>query len=69
MQSRIKHFNIIHVTAEVSKIATDLIENHALSHGLTIPDSLIGAMALVYDLPLFTYNVKDFRYMPNIKLH
>jgi len=69
MQSRIKHFNIIHVTEEVSEKATDLVEAFALSHRLTIPDALIGAMALVYDIPLFTYNVKDFRFMPNIILH
>ena len=69
MLSRVKYFNVIHLTEEVSEKATDLIQQYSLSHGLTIPDALSGAMAIVYEMPLFTYNVKDFRYMPEIKLY
>ena len=69
MLSRIKYFNIIHLSDEVSQKATELIEQYHLSHGLTIPDALIAAMAIVYEIPLFTYNVKDFRFLPAINLH
>ena len=36
-----------------------------LSHDLRIPDALIG----VTGLPLFTYNEKDFAFMPDLVLH
>lgn len=69
MLSRVKHFNVIHLSEEVSVKATELIQQYSLSHGLTIPDALITAIAIVYELPLFTYNVKDFRYLPKINLY
>ncbi|MDZ7876194.1 MAG: type II toxin-antitoxin system VapC family toxin [Saprospiraceae bacterium] len=69
MKKKIKHFNIIHLNEAASQKSIELIADYRLSHGLMIPDALIGAMALTYDLELFTYNVKDFRFMPNIKLY
>jgi len=32
-------------------------------------DSLIAATAIELDLPLFTYNIKDFRYISGIRLY
>lgn len=69
MIAKIKHFNILHLNEITSVKAIDLIADFRLSHGLKLPDALIGAMALSYDLELFTFNLKDFRYMPNIKLY
>jgi hypothetical protein len=46
-----------------------LLENFKLSHDLQIPDALIGATAITNDLPLFTYNVKDFSFMPGLTLY
>lgn len=40
-----------------------------LNHGLQIPDEIIGATAIVYNIPLYTYNIKDFSFMPNIDIH
>ena len=40
-----------------------------LSHNLQIPDAIIGAMSIVYDIELFTYNTKDFKFLPGIKLY
>ena len=48
--------------------ATELIEDYYLSHGILIPDAIIGATAIETDLSLFTYNTKDFKYLPGIKL-
>ena len=33
-----------------------------------IPDTIIAATALVYDLELKTYNLKDFRFIPTLKV-
>jgi len=68
MQKIINQYHVVDFNAKVSLLSRKLIEQFSLSHKLGIPDSIIGATAIAYDLPFFTYNVKDFRYMPNIRL-
>jgi predicted nucleic acid-binding protein len=46
-----------------------LIDEYSLSHGLKIPDALIAASALALNMELFTYNLKDFSFIPDIKLY
>ena len=69
MKSRIKNYNILHIDTPTSEIALQFIESYRLSHDLKMPDALIGAMSVVYQIPLFTYNVKDFKYMPGLVLY
>lgn len=66
MKSRIKYYDVIEFDKQVSKLAQKLIENYSLSHGLMIPDAIIGATAVIHEIPLFTYNVKNFRYIPDL---
>jgi len=68
MKRKIKYFDVIEINDDASKLAAKLIENYKLSHNLQIPDAIIGATAIIYQLPLFTYNIKDFAFMPGIKL-
>ena len=69
MRKYLKFYDFIHVSKQVSEKAVELICNFHLSHNLQIPDAIIGATALVYEIPLFTYNTKDFKFMPNIVLY
>ena len=69
MKKKLRYFDIVHADIAISKMAIDLISEFKLSHGLQIPDAIIGATAIVYKIPLYTYNVKDFKFMPNIKLY
>ena len=69
MKKKIKHFNVIHLNEDASQKAVDIMSAYRLSNGLAIPDALIGAMALAYDLELYTYNLKDFKFLPGIKLY
>ena len=46
---------------------TNLIFKYAKSHNLTIPDALIAATAK-RNIPLFTLNLKDFKYIDEINL-
>jgi len=69
MSTKLTHYNILHFNDEVSKMAISLVHDFKLSHNLQIPDALIGAMSVVYDIPLFTYNTKDFKFIPSIKLY
>jgi len=62
------NFTILKVTEEITDIAIDLIEKYSKGHGLKIPDALIAATTLYYDAQLWTYNIRDFRYIAGLKL-
>jgi len=53
---------------EITEIATNLIEKYSKSHTLKIPDALIASTAIYYDISLWTYNIKDFRFIENLSL-
>jgi predicted nucleic acid-binding protein len=38
------------------------------SRKIQIPDAIIAATAIIYDLTLITHNIKDFKKIPNLKL-
>jgi predicted nucleic acid-binding protein len=44
------------------------MKKFSLSHRPFIGDMLIAATALYFDYPLLTLNVKDFQYIPNLRL-
>jgi len=54
---------------EISSLGINLYKKYKLSHNLDMPDSLIAATAIELDLSLFTYNIKDFHYIPCIRLY
>lgn len=52
----------------ISKRFERLMASYSLSHRLAIPDALIAATAIERDLPLYTLNVRDFRFVEEIRL-
>lgn len=52
----------------IGEIGLHLSEKFALSHHMSVADTLIAATALVYDLELRTLNLKDFRFIPGLKV-
>jgi predicted nucleic acid-binding protein len=69
MARKIKEYNILDFNENVSQKAVELIHAYKLSHDLQIPDAIIAALSLAYNLPLFTYNLKDFKFITGIKLY
>lgn len=69
---RIKqHLSSLHrlpLDTAVSNQFLQLMETYSLSHKLSIPDALIAATALVHKVELFTFNVKDFHFIPGLAL-
>jgi hypothetical protein len=61
-------FEHLAINEEISYCALKLVRDFAKSHTLDIPDSLIAASALTNQAALFTYNTKDFRFIPDIEL-
>jgi tRNA(fMet)-specific endonuclease VapC len=47
----------------------ELLSKYALSHKLAIPDGFIAATAITNDVELFTLNVKDYRFIDDLKLY
>jgi tRNA(fMet)-specific endonuclease VapC len=61
-------FIMVDINEAISQTALRLEERYAVSHQVSIPDYFIAATALVYDLEIRTHNLKDFRFIPNIKV-
>ena len=67
-----KHLDLLQnipIDRSISEQFIQLMANYSLSHKLTIPDALIAATALANDLELYTLNIKDFRFIENIRLY
>lgn len=47
----------------------EIMDNYSLSHNLKIPDGLIAATALVFDIPIYTLNLKDFKHIKGIQIY
>jgi hypothetical protein len=69
MKKAVRYYDVVQIDNDISEMAIELIEKFNLSHCLQIPDAIIGATAIIYEIPLYTYNIKDFKFMPNIKLY
>lgn len=69
MRKKLAFYDVVQIDKRISEKAIELIAEFKLSHGLQIPDALIAATAASYDLPLFTYNLKDFGFIPTIKIY
>jgi len=61
-------FKVVHLDEQISMKSEYLIKTFAKSHNLDIPDSLIASTALVHGYKLFTYNIKDFRFIDELEL-
>jgi len=68
LQQFLSLFTIIQLDERISKKAFSLIAQYAKSHNLDIPDALIAASCLENNKNLFTYNRKDFRFIPKLTL-
>ncbi len=60
---------ILPIDNKISRLSVELVEKYSLSHKLALPDALIAATAISYDVELYTLNKKDFSFIPKIILH
>lgn len=69
IKNDLEHLHIIHLTPEIGECFTKLMLDYSLSHRLNLPDGLIAATALTENVSLYTHNLKDFKYIKEIRLH
>ncbi|SFV66552.1 Death on curing protein, Doc toxin [hydrothermal vent metagenome] len=48
---------------DIMNLSVQLINQYGLSNGMGIYDSIIASTCMIYDLPLWTHNKKDFRFL------
>ncbi len=48
-------------------LAMALINKYTLSLNMTIYATIIAVTCMIYDLPLWTYNKRDFKYLKQVK--
>ncbi len=69
IRKRLNRIIHIPVSESVSDIFESLMYKYSLSHKIGIPDAIIAATALYYDIPLYTMNKKDFSFIPDLILY
>jgi len=64
----LKDFKLLPITQKISEKSMELMKMYSISHGLLIPDALIAATAITQNLPLWTLNQKDFKFIRDLVL-
>ena len=59
---------VLPVTREISNLHLNLVSSYSLTHKLKVQDALIAATAITLSLELYTLNVKDFKFIKDIRL-
>jgi len=60
---KISDFPMLNIDQDIMDLSTKLLNKYGLSHGMSVYDSIIASTCLIYDLPLWTHNKKDFRFL------
>jgi tRNA(fMet)-specific endonuclease VapC len=66
---KLELFKSLGITEDISALTKSLIYEYSSSHGLFLADAFIAATALHLEIPLFTFNKKDFKFIKNLKLY
>ena len=60
---------VLPILPQISEMAVNFVKTYCLSHKLELADALIAATAVYHNIELCTLNVRDFVFIPNIKLY
>lgn len=64
----LRQYIVVPINYSISDIFKKLFERFILSHDSKIPDTLVAATALHYNLPLLSINQKHFKHIPALSL-
>ncbi|MCG8310708.1 MAG: type II toxin-antitoxin system VapC family toxin [Cytophagales bacterium] len=66
--SRIKKdLKVLDIDKQVCDQFIELMTTYSLSHNLGVPDAFIAATAIAHDIPMYTLNKRDFKYIQGLK--
>ena len=63
INKNVHQFNIALINDNITNSAIGLLQLDKLSHGLAIPDAIIAATSIMVRAELFTFNVKDYKFI------
>lgn len=61
-------FDVLWLNPSECVIALDRYRRDRLRHGARMIDTLVAQTALTFDVPLHTFNVRHYRYIPDIRV-
>lgn len=64
----LSQIKLVDIDQTILNLSDGLIEEYSLKQNMGIYDAIIAATSLVYDLPLWRYNKKDFRFINELEL-
>lgn len=67
LERYLAQFEVVSMSSNTMVKVYELVRTYHLSHRLRISDALIAATAIEHKLDLITYNMKDFRFIRNLK--
>jgi predicted nucleic acid-binding protein len=68
IRKTLNSFTALPIDADISTLSVELVDKYCLSHKLNLPDALIAATAIINHIELYTLNVKDFAFIPQLQL-
>ena len=68
IKKKLLRFSVALINNEITTDALELFETYRLSHGLAIPDCFIASTARVMQVELFSYNIKDYKFISKLRL-
>ena len=69
LKKDIKQINVLPITSDISLLSVQLVEKYSLSHKLSFADALIAATSTFHKIPLYTLNLKDFKFISGVELY
>jgi predicted nucleic acid-binding protein len=68
IKKKIMKFEVLKMNQEIISLAREILDRYTLSHNTKIMDALIASTVIMYNIDLYTFNKKDFRYLEQINL-
>jgi len=68
IEEYLTRFELIHFDKVISRKTIELVRIYSKSHGLMFGDAVTAAACFENYLTLITHNVKDFRFIKNLKI-
>jgi predicted nucleic acid-binding protein len=68
IRENLEQLHVLPVNTTISQMAVDLVEQFCLSHKLDWEDAQIAATAIFHNIELYTLNLKDFSFIPDLKI-
>jgi len=68
IKKKIMKFEVLKMDQDIITLAREILEKYTLSHNTKIMDALIASTVIMYNIDLYTFNKKDFKYLKQVKL-